>query len=63
MLPKHTNQEVEIQQGTIETLLQELKSIKDTILQLDAKVDSSYHDLSTKVTDCRELNELITAPK
>ena len=42
-------------------MLNELKSIKETILHLDAKVDTSYKDLTKNTSDNVELTRLITA--
>ena len=48
------------QQTALVSLLHELRDIKDNIIKLDAKIDSSHCDLSEKVTDCKVLNQLIT---
>ena len=48
------------QNASIQTILHELKSIKETILHLGAKVDTSYKDLATNATENIELKKVIT---
>ena len=60
-IPNWANFEANTQGTTMEILLKELKSIKETIQQLDAKVDTSYNDLSKSALDNIELKRIITA--
>lgn len=55
------NLETQPNQTTIESLLQELKDTKITIIKLDTKIDSSNQDLSSKSMDFKELKDLITS--
>ena len=55
---QHTD---EVQSTSIQLLVNELKSIKETILHLDAKVDTSYKELTKNTSENAELTKLITA--
>ena len=48
-------------QNTLESLLHELRDLKGTIMKLDTKIDHSYQDLSSKITNTEELKDLITS--
>ena len=48
------------QNVSIQIILNELKSIKETILHLGAKVDTSYNDLAKNSTENVELKKVIT---
>ena len=41
-------------------LLQELKEIKQTLLNLNTKIETSHQDLSTRMIDNKELKDLLT---
>ena len=57
----HPTHSIETDQNTsIQTILNKLKSIKETILHLGAKVDTSYKDLATNATENIELKKIIT---
>ena len=43
------------------SLLQELKEIKNTLLNLDAKIEPSHQDLSSRMIDNIEMKELLVA--
>ena len=43
------------------SLLQELREIKNTILNLDTKIESSYQDLFSRITDNTEMKELLAS--
>ena len=43
------------------SLLQELREIKNTILNLDTKIESSYQHLSSRITDNTEMKELLAS--
>ena len=47
--------------NTLESLLQELKDLKGTILKLDAKIDHGYQDLSSKLANTEKLKDLIAS--
>ena len=40
--------------------LQELKEIKQTLLNLNTKIETSHQDLSTRMIDNKELKDLLT---
>ena len=42
-------------------LLQELKIIKHTLLNLNTKIETSHQDLSSRMIDNKEMKELLTA--
>ena len=42
-------------------LLQELKEIKETLLKLNTKIETSHQELSTRMIDNKELKDLITS--
>ena len=42
-------------------LLQELKEIKETLLKLNTKIETSHQELSTRMIDHKELKDLITS--
>ena len=42
-------------------LLQELKEIKNTLLNLDTKIESSHQDLSSRLINNKEIKELLAA--
>ena len=43
------------------SLLHELKEIKNTLLNLDAKIESSHQNLSSRIIDNKEMKELLAA--
>ena len=54
------NQHIDEAQSTpIQIVLDELKSIKETILHLDAKIDTSYNELTKNALDNIELKGLL----
>ena len=57
----HSTHSIETDQNTsIQTILHELKSIKETILHLGAKEETSYNNLATNATENIELKKIIT---
>ena len=42
-------------------VLQELKEIKETLLNLNTKIETSHHELSNRMIDNQELKDLITS--
>ena len=59
--PNQDTDEAVTQSTSIEIMLNELKSIKEKILHPDAKVHTSYNNLSENASDNIELKHIITA--
>ena len=58
----HAMNPIEEGQPTLSTsLLQKLKEIKNTLVNLDPKIESSHQDLSSRMIDNKEIKDLLSA--